>query len=94
MAQLSSTNITTNIVGRAIGLGTSNVSKLCSSTKINKWSKWKPIGTASATLDNSLIASLKSGLAVPSMTLANYKLFATGEDAQGFDIADNSTQKK
>ena len=43
MAALPTTGITTSMVAKAIGEGSNDVGTLCKSTKINKWSKWKPI---------------------------------------------------
>lgn len=40
---LPNSNITTTMVGNELGLSTRNVGNLCSSTVINKWSKWKPV---------------------------------------------------
>lgn len=37
------TAITTTIVKQAIGVGSNNVGALCSSSNINKWSKFKPV---------------------------------------------------
>ncbi len=40
---LPATNITTNAVKAALLETTNNVSRLCTSSNINKWSFWKPI---------------------------------------------------
>lgn len=40
---LPTTGITTTLVAQTIGEASNDVGTLCSSTKINKWSKWKPI---------------------------------------------------
>ena len=40
---LGTTNITTTLVGNTIGLATRDIGLLCSSNKINKWSKYKPV---------------------------------------------------
>ena len=41
--ELPTTGITTTMVSQAIGLASNNVGALCSSSNINKWSKWKPV---------------------------------------------------
>ena len=40
---LGTTNISTTLVGQTIGLASDVVGTLCSSTLINKWSKYKPV---------------------------------------------------
>ena len=40
---LGTTNITTSLVGTTIGSASRDVGSLCSSTLINKWSKYKPV---------------------------------------------------
>lgn len=70
MAQLSSSNITTNEVGKAIGLGSSNVSILCSSAKVNMWSKWKPISLNAVTLTDTLLTDYKCGLSINETNLS------------------------
>lgn len=40
---LGTTNITTTLVGTTIGSASRDVGSLCSSTLINKWSKYKPV---------------------------------------------------
>jgi hypothetical protein len=43
MAALPTTNITTTLVANTLGVTTRNVGKLCASSKINMWSKRKPV---------------------------------------------------
>ena len=74
MAQLSNLNITTNTVGKAIGFGTSNVSKLCSSAKVNMWSKWKPISLNAVTLTDTLLTDNKCGLYINETSLSSLAL--------------------
>ena len=40
---LGTTNITTTLVGQTIGVASRDVGTLCSSSLINKWSKYKPV---------------------------------------------------
>ena len=40
---LGTTGINTTLVANTIGVGSNDVGILCTSTKINRWSKWKPI---------------------------------------------------
>lgn len=40
---ISSTNISTTVVGNELGVSTRSVSQLCTSNNINKWSRYKPI---------------------------------------------------
>lgn len=40
---LGTTNISTTLVANTIGVGSNDVGTLCTSNKINKWSKWKPV---------------------------------------------------
>ena len=46
---LGTTNISTSLVAQTIGEGSNDVGTLCKSTKINKWSKWKPIAVPKPT---------------------------------------------
>lgn len=46
---LGTTGITTSIVSQEINLASNSVGTLCSSSKVNKWSKFKPISYASNT---------------------------------------------
>ena len=48
---LGTTNISTTLVANTIGVGSNDVGTLCTSSKINKWSKWKPVNYSS---NNSL----------------------------------------
>jgi len=67
MAALPNTGITTSLVAKAIGVGSNDVGTLCSSTKINKWSKWKPISIAKVTgLTESDLQSANYGLSIPA----------------------------
>lgn len=43
MAALPTTNITTTLVANTLGVVTRNVGELCTSSKINMWSKRKPV---------------------------------------------------
>jgi len=61
MAALPTTGITTSMVAKAIGEGSNDVGTLCKSTKINKWSKWKPIQSSKVT-----------GLTLTDLQNANY----------------------
>ena len=40
---LGTTNISTSLVAQTIGEGSNDVGTLCKSTKINMWSKRKPV---------------------------------------------------
>ena len=67
MAALPLTGITTSLVAQTIGVGSNDVGTLCSSTKINKWSKWKPISIAKVTgLTESDLQSANYGLSIPA----------------------------
>ena len=50
---LTTTGITTTIVKNAIGLASNNVGALCSSSNINKWSKYKPVRYNSVNINRS-----------------------------------------
>lgn len=43
MAALGQTNISTTLVGNTLGISTRAVSQLCTSDRINMWSKYKPV---------------------------------------------------
>ena len=60
---LPTTGISTSMVAKAIGEGSNDVGTLCKSSKINKWSKWKPISLAKITgLSESDIINANFGL--------------------------------
>lgn len=46
---IQTTGITTTLVGNTIGLASNDVGTLCSSNKINKWSKYKPVAYPATT---------------------------------------------
>ena len=76
---LPTTNITTSMVSSAIGLGSNDVGALCSSSNVNKWSKWKPVSYQSnSPINDSILSSIKYGIDVQSFTsitdLVNYYL--------------------
>ena len=64
---ISTTNITTTILSQTIGVGSKDVGTLCSSTAVNKWSKYKPISYPS---NNGMTLELQQqqiyGLLIPS----------------------------
>ncbi|HPB85633.1 MAG TPA: hypothetical protein PLR63_07585 [Paludibacteraceae bacterium] len=67
MAALPTTGITTSMVAKAIGEGSNDVGTLCKSTKINKWSKWKPVSIAKVTgITGSDLQSANYGLSIPA----------------------------
>ena len=49
---LGTTNISTTLVGNAIGVSSNDVGTLCSSTLINKWSKYKPVAYPAINTDS------------------------------------------
>lgn len=53
MAQLPTSNLTTTLVSNTLGISSHNISELCSSNSINKWSKYKPVGYNSVAPDRS-----------------------------------------
>ena len=50
---LGTTNISTTLVANTIGVGSNDVGTLCTSTKINKWSKYKPISAPFVVSDSN-----------------------------------------
>ena len=61
---LANTGITTTVVKNALEESTNNVGGLCSSTKINHWSKWKPISLKADTLTYALLKANNFGITV------------------------------
>ena len=43
MAAITTTNITTTLVSSTLGISSKDVGTLCSSTAVNKWSRYKPV---------------------------------------------------
>jgi hypothetical protein len=62
MAALPLTGISTSMVAQAIGEGSNDVGTLCKSTKINKWSAWKPIASPLGTLTQVDVENAGYGL--------------------------------
>ena len=50
---LSNNNIYTQLIANTIGVGSNDIGTLCSSTNINKYSKYKPVIYANAFPDRS-----------------------------------------
>lgn len=66
---LQTTGITTTLVGNTIGLASNDVGTLCSSIKINKWSKHKPVRyTTTSPLTDAQLKDVNYGLNVTSNT--------------------------
>lgn len=66
---LGTTGISTTLVANTIGVGSNDVGTLCTSDKINKWSKWKPVRYNTLTgITLAQLASTTWGLTIPSYT--------------------------
>lgn len=66
---LGTTGINTTLVANTIGVGSNDVGTLCTSTNINKWSKWKPIRYNTLTgITLPQLTSTLYGLTIPSYT--------------------------
>ena len=66
---LGTTGISTTLVANTIGVGSNDVGTLCTSSKINKWSKWKPVSYAAPTsLTLEQLTSTNFGLNITSNT--------------------------
>ena len=66
--------ISTSLVAQTIGEGSNDVGTLCESTKINKWSKWKPIRLNKVTgITESDLVSVDYGL-MPMTSSTNYAI--------------------
>ena len=66
---LGTTGISTTLVANTIGVGGNDVGTLCTSSKINKWSKWKPVSyqtMGSLTLDQ--LKEINYGLTTTPVT--------------------------
>ena len=64
---LGTTNISTTVVGQAIGLGSHNVGALCASTNVNQWSFYKPVSVQkySGLVDSDYYA-VDDGFTIPT----------------------------
>lgn len=81
---LPTTGISTSLVATAIGEASSDVGTLCSSPKINKWSKWKPIWHPKTTgLILSDLEAENFGILVYEYTYFNDLLVAMGGTGEG-----------
>ena len=71
---LPNTNLTTTLIGNELGVSSHNVRELCTSSSINKWSKWKPIiyKTTGVGITKNNIIEAKAGLS-PSAQLTTLK---------------------
>lgn len=71
---LPNTNLTTTLIGNELGVGSRNVRELCTSSSINKWSKWKPIiyKTTGVGITKNNIIEANAGLS-PSAQLTTLK---------------------
>lgn len=59
---LGSTNVTITQVKNILGESSNVLSTLCKSSKINMWSKWKPINYTGGSLTNTIIENNRCGL--------------------------------
>lgn len=65
MSTIGNTNISTSVVGDAIGVSSHALSELCTSEKINKWSRWKPVRSSLITMTEDGLAAANFGLSIP-----------------------------
>lgn len=64
---LGTTNISTTLVANTIGVGSNDVGTLCTSSKINRWSKWKPVSYATVgSLNINQLKEMNYGLSIQS----------------------------
>lgn len=59
---LPTNNITTTLVKNTLKVNTNDVGALCKSTKINEWSKWKPIASNIASLTEEELINKNYGI--------------------------------
>lgn len=65
---LPTTGISTSLVGTTLGISSRNVGTLCTHTKVNRWSKWKPINHTSVTgLTEAQFLALKYGINISEL---------------------------
>jgi len=69
------TGITTSLVSSTIGLSSNDVGTLCKSSKVNKWSKYKPVNYSSngsiygtSGNDTTILKSVNYGFSIPTYT--------------------------
>src|SRR5574344_717680 len=93
---LGTTNISTSLVDQTIQENSSDVGTLCKSTKINKWSKWKPVrlNTNGAGITLQQLTSTNFGTQIPSSTTNDYLValedweYIRPNDASGYRLGD------
>lgn len=61
---LPNNNITTNIVKTALGVTSTDVGTLCKNSKVNPWSKWKPIKCTEDTLTDDILKANNFGIEI------------------------------
>lgn len=72
MAVLPTTNISTNLVRNALGEDNNDVGRLCRSSKINRFSRFKPIyHTSPSGLSDIDFKNAQYGISIPSMVAMN-----------------------
>lgn len=66
---LGTTGISTTLVANTIGVGSNDVGTLCTSSKINPWSKWKPVSyQTSGSLTDAQLKETNYGFNITSNT--------------------------
>ena len=95
MAALPTTNITTTLVANTLGVSTRNVGELCAHSKINMWSKRKPVRDPRLSVPEAEVgvsASNDYGLTFPAYagddTLLTIYKKPGGGSAQPFRLGD------
>lgn len=63
---IQTTGITTSLVGQTLGLASTDIGTLCSSSKINKWSKFKPVKYAGINSNYWKATDGNCGLSIPT----------------------------
>lgn len=93
---LGTTNISTSLVAQTIQENSSDVGTLCKSTKINKWSKWKPVrlNTNGSGITLQQLTGTNFGMQIPSSTTNDYLValedweYIRPNDASGYRLGD------
>lgn len=70
MATFPTKNLSKRYVCMAFGLLKSTLARLCTSTKINPYSKYKPVVSSANTMTDALFAEVNWGYAIPKATAA------------------------
>lgn len=81
---LPSTGISSSLVANELGISAHNWSALCTNGNINMWSRWKPIDTSVAQINEQALSQVRYGLDYPQTANINTTISSFDGNTNGW----------